>query len=499
MKAILKVIGCMLLSCAITSAQRSCQQQGDPTNQSSRYCTDNQTITTSGSTITIPNNGGLVSSFEVIPSGSPATLSIITSGCGSQNTCDAIDAYTAVASAIRAPTIAKVYDHYTVQASWTGGTSVSVHIVTEITSARLAPSAASPPGADLYGDSITAGFGDPSYTADGSPTQIGPYNGPAALTAARLTGYTQNFAHTGDQASDTEKLLFNSTSPFYGRARPKLVFIGTNNANLEATGSCAISAGCRSNYQYQIQAIIGWDAVPDGSKLYAQLCPGTGWASDTSTYTGISTVPMDSDTASTTATCPSVITGAVIQWAWIASTTVSGCATLYMDAVSLDTECSTGFSSQGVGTQNGLNTTTFLKTVTTTATPGSHVFTVTHDSSSGSTKYFEWAWLGFPDLGNKNPDGTPVRQPPLVMAGVPRQASDANSAITAAYDAIVSTAVAAAQGWGLNVVYCSTRTNITSSDATQWGSGSSNSALHPTRKGGAILASNFAACLNSLQ
>jgi hypothetical protein len=51
-------------------------------------------------------------------------------------TCDTLDTYTTVANSIRNPVTTKVYDYYTVTASWTGGSGVSVSVNTAITTAR---------------------------------------------------------------------------------------------------------------------------------------------------------------------------------------------------------------------------------------------------------------------------------------------------------------------------------------------------------------------------
>jgi hypothetical protein len=116
---------------------------GNCNNQSPRYCTDQQTISTSGSSIKIPSNGGLVASFEEVITGAPSTISIVIQGCSPTVVCETIDTYTSVANSIRAPAIAKAYTYYTITATWTGGSNVGVRVNTMITSARTGPGAGS--------------------------------------------------------------------------------------------------------------------------------------------------------------------------------------------------------------------------------------------------------------------------------------------------------------------------------------------------------------------
>jgi hypothetical protein len=86
------------------------------------------TIFNSGDTITlsIPGNTG---TFEELIAGSPATVSIIIKGCMSGGTCDTLETNTTTtAGQNRTPTIATLYDYFTVTGSWTGGTNVSIKV-----------------------------------------------------------------------------------------------------------------------------------------------------------------------------------------------------------------------------------------------------------------------------------------------------------------------------------------------------------------------------------
>jgi hypothetical protein len=83
-------------------------------------------ITVSGNTQSFSGPGNL-GTFEELISGSPATISIVIRGCMTGGTCEILETNTSTAATqIRKPTISAVYDYFTVTASWTGGTNVSV-------------------------------------------------------------------------------------------------------------------------------------------------------------------------------------------------------------------------------------------------------------------------------------------------------------------------------------------------------------------------------------
>ncbi len=101
--------------------------------------TPQNTISTSGGSVTIGNPyGGYNASFEEIPSGSPATVSVTVKGCMRGGTCDAVvDTNTSTNAAIRFVTFAKAYTYFVVTASWTGGTNPTVQVNTLVTTSRF--------------------------------------------------------------------------------------------------------------------------------------------------------------------------------------------------------------------------------------------------------------------------------------------------------------------------------------------------------------------------
>jgi hypothetical protein len=107
-------------------------------------------------------------SMEEIIAGSPATVSVVIQGCMRGGTCTTLDTYTTVANAIRTPTISTVYDYFSVAASWTGGTNVSVTINTTLTTASSGSGGGTPGGSDTqvqFNDANAFG-GDAAFTFD---------------------------------------------------------------------------------------------------------------------------------------------------------------------------------------------------------------------------------------------------------------------------------------------------------------------------------------------
>lgn len=175
-------------------------------NNSIRYCTDNQIISVSGAQIVIYSNGGLVATFEEIIAGAPTTVSITIQGCGvSGTTCETIDTNTTVANSLRSPAINKTYYTYVVTATWTGGTSPTVTVNTQQTSASLN---AAPTGAACLSGTVVPCTVGAIYVSNYSGgtigwTQLGPtlpsgelfqITGVATLTTNGTGGSFQQYA-----------------------------------------------------------------------------------------------------------------------------------------------------------------------------------------------------------------------------------------------------------------------------------------------------------------
>lgn len=133
---------CLLLVFALFVAFETFAQSSTCSYGQIPTCSDDQTVSSSGSAITVNSNGGVYPAFEYVVYGSPVSMSITVNGCGKAGTCEALDTYSIVANTFRAVTVTKSYAYYTVTPTWSGGTNVSVRVVTRISTAGPAGSGA---------------------------------------------------------------------------------------------------------------------------------------------------------------------------------------------------------------------------------------------------------------------------------------------------------------------------------------------------------------------
>jgi|ERR1039458_5790667 hypothetical protein len=133
MKKLISIIAILATACVLQAQQ----SPGACNNLIAPMCRDSQTISTSAASITVQGNGGLVATFEEIIAGSPSTVSVVIKGCGDAGVCTTLDTYATVANATRSPAISTPYAYYTVTATWTGGSGVSVTVNTRETTAAL--------------------------------------------------------------------------------------------------------------------------------------------------------------------------------------------------------------------------------------------------------------------------------------------------------------------------------------------------------------------------
>lgn len=106
-----------------------------PSSQAQVVARDSKTTAASATTLKELNNAGaMFASFEYVFTGSPATVSIVVSGCKNGGTCDSLDTYTTVANAIRpaSSSLSKAYDYFTIVPTWTGGTNPTFTVNTTL-------------------------------------------------------------------------------------------------------------------------------------------------------------------------------------------------------------------------------------------------------------------------------------------------------------------------------------------------------------------------------
>lgn len=198
-------------------------------------CTNSQTITTSGGSITIDNRlHGAITSFEEKITGSPSTISVVIRGCMRGGTCDVLDTNSNIANDIRSPSVSKAYDYYKVTATWTGGTNVSVGINTSVAQGPLPPSAVlaaalqgttSDGNGGLRTGSVGAGVTCPAGAPAGSICSAGKY-------------YQNGQEFTGGGSATLVVTVFTSDSTLTATQMQKGVF-----TNMGASGQVNLTLG----------------------------------------------------------------------------------------------------------------------------------------------------------------------------------------------------------------------------------------------------------------
>lgn len=134
-----RILATLLFLCGTLAAQ----MQTTPSN----------VVSVSGTVFNITNYfGAFNGSFEEVPSGSPATVSVTIQGCMKSGTCDsASDTNTSTSAAIRNVTFSKLYSYFQVTVSFTGGTNPTMTINPALSTARV-------PSAGITSAAVIAAF-----------------------------------------------------------------------------------------------------------------------------------------------------------------------------------------------------------------------------------------------------------------------------------------------------------------------------------------------------
>ncbi len=284
------------------------------------------------------------------------------------------------------------------------------------------------------GDSITTGF-QTAGTCNNGATNCAYPNLVAFDEHATLT----NRAKSGAQACDVaaqQTVLSDLTNPDSNSIYT--LMIGTNDANVKGVGAYEpVFQGCH-------KAAISWIAAANKYAANSINCVNTGsWA----TSSGWSLNGDYSTTNGSAKTCGIQTYGGPL-YAWYYIQDGSGGAFTYSVDGNAPVPLTTA-TTPAIATQNGGTFSWNLIRVPVAAGPHSIKFVVTSPTASGNAV-------------NIGAIGTPPAQntyagPKVFVSGVPRQEGDANSTITAQYNADVQADVNLLAGDGLGVFFVNVR------------------------------------------
>lgn len=285
------------------------------------------------------------------------------------------------------------------------------------------------------GDSITTGY------------LVAPSTMFASLLASDENSTLTDRAVAGQQACDlaNTQTIKSDLSTIDRNSAIYTLLIGTNDASVKGTGAYEpVFQGCH-------KAAIAWNAVGDKVAANSVNCIDTGtWAA----FTGYALVGEFSTTNGSTKSCTINTFGAPL-YAWYYQQDGNGGAFTYAvdggTAVPLTTATAPAIATQNGGIYGwGLIRVTGL-------TAGSHTIKFTVTSATNASNGVAISALGTP------PPAGAYGFPRVYVGGVPRQQGDANSAITAQYNADVLADVSLLAGDGLGVYFVNVRNYLCAS------------------------------------
>jgi hypothetical protein len=301
-----------------------------------------------------------------------------------------------------------------------------------------------PPGLTGLGDSYTVGLG-------GSPDYLD-------LIAPNFGGTETNLGVSGDLAIDiawnvvyTGNSLWNTA----GTSVDKTLMVGLNDADYYGVGSKEVI------YTQSLQAIIALMAIPRSDLVFGQDsgCVPTGtW--DNWTMPSANGMGKHSDTNGSVLTCTVTANSkGIIYVAYYASDHNTGTMAVKIDGSTPGSNATltAGYAGgSNIESPNGTSQTYWLARYAG-LTPGSHTFTFTVTSATGSSQLDNVvAWLGGPFT--VTPQNLTV-----YAAGVVYQQNNTNGTATAQYNSDAQTAIQQLQNDGLPVQWVNIRAYLNSS------------------------------------
>jgi lysophospholipase L1-like esterase len=322
-----------------------------------------------------------------------------------------------------------------------------------------------------YGDSITQHYAATNPGVNDYVSLLGTYYGVAPI----------NNALSGDTSCEMTDKVFRYENPTTSTTGIYTAMIGTNDANRNGSAYVATYQSCHL-------AALSWLAVPRSAKVFAQdsACVKAGtWSVDNTYQTGIGET---SSTNGSTLTCSIVTDGNPVYIWYRVINGNTGTFTYSLDGGSAT--AGNTFTTPAIATYNGgTQSVGFIRIPHVAA--GSHSVVLTVTSSTGSV----------PIVGiGSSPLKGYVGQMSVYSAGVPFQAADNLSTVTAAYNADAQADANLIAGDGGDVVFVNVRAYLCPDCANvPPGTGDMNDAEHPNDLGHAELATAFEAVIDLIR
>jgi hypothetical protein len=347
---------------------------------------------------------------------------------------------------------------------------------------------ATPPGYDVFGDSIGFGIGASDLN-----------HGFAQLLRTPIGGVEINYSNSGDQCLDASVSIVGNAGFPAGSYPTSINECGTNDVTTYNT-----NANLQTVFKRVLTGNLLMASIPKANQIWAQTCTSTtgfatldnnfrnGFGKSTAASGDVLTCPVNTDASGDVAVLYRISNGGTGTF------TIKVNGTLQTDAIgSLGTTFDAfGDGSSTITTAN--NTTTgFAGQVFTGFTPNtvvSVVFTTTAASTTAAPVEIGFAG-SIPASSTLNPNAVVIS---------PNHQNNANDSLSGTYAGFEQAIVTQLSGYGLNITYSNTRDGMVA--AASCGNGSVSvmftncyaDSLHPNNTGHAAMAVITGASIPSL-